>query len=238
MLGPYTPRQNQLLRQLPDSDLARLLPHLELAPMPLGEVLLDGSQPPRQVYFPTTAVLSLVQLPPDGIPAEVAVVGSEGMVGLGLVFGEDQPALRGVVQCAGYGYRIRSAVLRQEFDHTEALRGGLGRFEERLRVQMTQTASCQREHSPTQQFCRWILLSLDRLAQAQPAAEPHLIATILGQNRDTVADATAALQACGLIRYARGHITVLDRVGLEAMACACYQALRWQFSPRQPDIVA
>lgn len=87
MLGPYTPRQNQLLRQLPDSDLARLLPHLELAPMPLGEVLLDGSQPPRQVYFPTTAVLSLVQLPPDGIPAEVAVVGSEGMVGLGLVFG-------------------------------------------------------------------------------------------------------------------------------------------------------
>jgi CRP-like cAMP-binding protein len=216
------PKANHLLAALPADDWARWQPQLEWVKMPLGQVLYESGATLSHAYFPTTAIVSLLYVLENGASAEIAVAGNDGMVGISLFMGGGSTPSRGVVQSAGEGYRIRSSFIRTEFDRAGAVMHLLLRYTQALITQMSQTAVCNRHHSLDQQLCRWLLLSLDRLPGNELVMTQELIANMLGVRREGVTEAALKLQAAGLIRYARGHITVLDRVGLEARTCECY----------------
>jgi len=238
MSVPHDPRQNHLLRALPPEGWERLAPHLELAEMPLGHVLYESGSVLRHVYFPTTSIVSLLYVMASGSSAEIAVVGNEGMVGVALFMGGETTPSRAVVQSAGYAYRLKGQILKEEFHRAAALQHLLLRYTQALLTQMAQTAVCNRHHSIDRQLCRWLLLSLDRLSTNTLSMTQELIANMLGVRREGVTEAAGKLQADGLIHYARGHITVLDRPRLELHCCECYQVVKSEFDRLLPDVIA
>lgn len=226
MLAPHEPSQNHLLATLRAEECARLFPDLELVEMPLGHVLYEPGMQMRHGYFPTTAIVSLHYVMEDGASAEAAMVGNDGMVGVSLFMGGDTTCSRSVVQSAGFAYRLKRQLLKDEFYRAGPMQGLLLRYTQALLTQMAQTAVCNRHHSLDQQLCRWLLLSLDRLPSNELTTTQELIASILGVRREGVTEAAGNLQKAGLIAYRRGHISVLDRVGLQARVCECYAVVK------------
>jgi CRP-like cAMP-binding protein len=234
-IGPR-PSQNHLLAVLPKSESERLMPHLEFVQLPLGEALYESGDRLNHVYFPTTAIVSLLYELENGASAEIAVVGHEGIVGIALFMGGDTMPNRAVVQSAGQGYRLRGQLLKHEFGRAGEFQHLLLRYTLALLSQMAQTAVCNRHHSVDQQLCRWLLLSLDRLPANTLSMTQELIANMLGVRREGVTEAAGKLQAAGLIHYSRGCITVMDRPGLEARVCECYDVVRREFRRLLPDV--
>jgi CRP-like cAMP-binding protein len=224
----HDPLQNHLLAALPVAELQRLLPHLKPVAMPLGMVLYEAGSMQSHVYFPTTAIVSLLYIIESGASAEIAVVGCEGLVGVSLVMGGESTPSRAVVQSAGMGFRLKGQVIRDEMEHSSA-RPIMLRYTQALMTQISQTAVCNRHHSLEQQLCRWLLLSLDRLRGNELIMTQELIANMLGVRREGVTEGALKLQAAGLIRYARGHILVLDREGLEHRTCECYAVVKKEY---------
>ena len=232
------PQQSHLLAVLPEPDSKRLLPHMELVSLPLGKALYESGVQLNHVYFPTTSIVSLLYELEDGASAEIAVVGNEGIVGIALFMGGDTMPNRAVVQSAGHAYRLPGRLLKEEFGRGGALQHLLLRYTLAMLTQMAQTAVCNRHHSIDQQLCRWLLLSLDRLPTTELIMTQELIANMLGVRREGVTEAAGKLQKAGLINYNRGRITVLDRPGLEARVCECYEVVRKEFRRLLPDVIA
>ena len=232
----HAPRQNCLLAAIPEEEYARLLPDLELISLPLGTVLYESGSELRHVYFPTTAIVSLLYVMIDGASAEIAVVGKEGILGVALFMGGETMPNRAVVQSAGHAYRLKGELLKQEFNRAGELQHLLLRYTQALLTQMAQTAVCNRHHSLDQQLCRWLLLSLERLSSSELVMTQELIANMLGVRREGVTEAAGNLQKSGLIKYHRGHITVLDLAGLEARACECYSVVKKEFDRLLPEV--
>ena len=233
---PHHPTQNRLLAAMPAGEYGRLLPHLELVPMPLGQVLYESGGRLQHVYFPTTSIVSLLYVLENGASAEIAVVGNEGILGISLFMGGETTPSRAIVQSAGFGYRLPSQVLKREFNRGGPVLHLLLRYTQALITQMTQTAVCNRHHSVEQQLCRWLLLSLDRLPSDEVTMTQELIANMLGVRREGVTDAAGKLQRAGLIRYSRGRIEVLDRQGLETAVCECYAVVKEEFDRLLSDV--
>ena len=231
----HDPRQNHLLAALPAEEYARLFPHLELVPMPLGAAVCEPGVQMRHVYFPTTSIVSLLYVMEDGASAEIAVVGNEGIVGVSLFMGGETTTSRAVVQSAGHAYRLTGQLLKDAFFLAGPVQRLLLRYTQALLTQMSQTAVCNRHHSVDQQLCRWLLLSLDRLPSNELTMTQELIANMLGVRREGVTEAAGTLQRAGLIRYSRGKITVVDRPGLEARVCECYQVVKREFDRLLPE---
>ena len=233
----HDPRQNHLLAALPDEEFARLQPHMELVAMPLGHSLYESGTQMRHVYFPTTSIVSLLCVMEDGASAEIAVVGNEGIVGVSLFMGGETTPSRAVVQSAGFGYRLKGQLLKEEFFRAGPMQRLLLRYTQALITQMAQTASCNRHHALDKQLCRWLLLSLDRLGSNQLNMTQELIANMLGVRREGVTEAAGNLQRAGLIEYQRGHITVLNRAALEKRTCECYAVVKKEYDRLLPDII-
>ena len=230
----HSPRQNHLLDALPAAEYEHLSPHLKLIPMPLGDVLYESGDELDYVYFPTTCIVSKLYVMENGASSEIAVIGNEGIIGVALFMGGGTMPNRAVVRSEGYAYRLRGHLLMQEFNRSGGRRKGflhnmLLRYTQALITQMSQTAVCNRHHSVDQQLCRWLLLSLDRLDCNELIMTQELIANMLGVRREGVTEAAGKLQRAGLINYSRGHITVLDRPGLEARVCECYSVVKTEF---------
>jgi CRP-like cAMP-binding protein len=234
----HSPLANHLLGVLPAEAAERLLPALELVDMPLGKVLYESGDEQRHVYFPTTCIVSLLYVMEDGASAEIAIVGNEGMVGVSLIMGGETTPSRAIVQSAGHAYRLRGQLLKDEFHRGAELQHLLLRYTQALLTQMGQTAVCNRHHTVDQQLCRWLLLSLDRLASNELTMTQELIANMLGVRREGVTEAAGKLQAAGLIQYRRGHITVTDRSGIEARCCECYEVVKSECDRLLPDATA
>ena len=229
------PRANHLLAALPRPEWARWLPQLELTDMPLGQVLYESGRTLDHVYFPTTAIVSLLYVMENGASAEIAVVGNEGLVGISLFMGGGSTSSRAVVQSAGRGYRLAAQAMKEEFNQAGPVMHLMLRYTQALITQMAQTAVCNRHHTLDQQLCRWLLLSLDRLAGTELQMTQELIANMLGVRREGVTAAALSLQHAGLIRYARGRISVLDRPGLERRTCECYGVVKREYDRLLPD---
>ena len=236
-LASHSPHQNHLLAALPAGDYQRLASHLELVPMKLGEVLYESGVQLQYVYFPTTSILSLLYVMEDGASAEIAIVGNEGILGISLFMGGETTPSRAVVQSAGHAFRLKAVLLKNEFGRFGPTMHLLLRYTQALITQMAQTAVCNRHHSVDQQLCRWLLLSLDRLQTNELSMTQELIANMLGVRREGVTEAAGKLQDVGLISYRRGRITVLDRPGLEARSCECYQVVKTEFDRLLPYVV-
>ncbi len=238
MAAAADPRKNRLVAALPHAEWQRWLPELEPVDMPLGKVLYESGDTMRHVYFPTTAIVSLLYVMESGASAEIAVVGSEGVVGISLFMGGESTPSRAVVQSAGRGFRLKSQLVKDEFNRAGPVMHLLLRYTQALITQMTQTAACNRHHSLDQQLCRWLLLSLDRLQGTELVMTQELMANMLGVRREGVTEAALNLQSLGLIRYARGHIKVLDRPGLEKRTCECYAVVKKEYDRLLPEKLA
>ncbi|HEV8689364.1 MAG TPA: Crp/Fnr family transcriptional regulator [Ideonella sp.] len=232
---PIDPRKNHLLAALPEAEWQRWKPQLEWVDLPLGHVMYESGRTLSHVYFPTSAIVSLLYVMEDGASAEIAVVGNEGIVGVSLFMGGESTPSRAVVQSAGQGFRLRAALMLEEFNRAGPVLHLLLRYTQALITQMAQTAVCNRHHSLDQQLCRWLLLSLDRLQGNELVMTQELIANMLGVRREGVTEGALRLQKLGLIRYARGHISVLDRPGLEARTCECYEVVRKEYDRLLPN---
>ncbi len=195
-------------------------------PLPLGETVCEPGMRMHHVYFPTTCIVSLLYVMEDGASAEIAVVGNEGLVGVSLFMGGETTTSQAVVQSAGHAYRLKGPLLKEAFFRAGPMQRLLLRYTQALLTQMAQTAVCNRHHSLDQQLCRWLLLSLDRLPSNELVMTQQLIANMLGVRREGVTEAAGNLHRAGLIDYRRGHITVLDRRGLEARVCECYAVVK------------
>jgi len=243
MSALHAPRQNHLLAALPAAEYEHLAPHLELIQMLLGDVLYEPGGELHYVYFPTTAIVSLLYVMENGASAEIAGVGNEGVIGVALFMGGKTMPNRAMVQCAGHAYRLKSQLLKDEFNRAGGRRAGvmqhlLLRYTQALITQTSQTAVCNRHHSVEQQLCRWLLLSLDRSPSNELTMTQELIASMLGVRREGITEAAGKLQHAGFISYRRGHITVLDRSELEKRACECYQVVKTEFDRLLPDVAA
>jgi len=225
---------NSLLAALPPAEWLRIAPLLEEVDLPLGLVLHESGGKMSHVYFPINAIVSMLYVLEDGSSAEIAVVGNEGVIGIALFMGGETTPRRAVVQSAGKGYRLRAADIKEEFARSGPVLHLLLRYTLALMTQMAQTAVCNRHHSLDQQLCRWLLLSLDRLTGNELAMTQELIANMLGVRREGVTEAALKLQRLGLIKYARGRITVLDRAGLEQRTCECYGVVKNEYDRLLP----
>jgi CRP-like cAMP-binding protein len=223
---PYSPAQNRLLAALSVAERERIDPHLELVPMPLGRVLYESGDTLMHVYFPLDSIVSLLYVMENGASAEISVVGNEGLIGVALFMGGETTPSRAIVQSSGFAYRLLGRRLKEEFARHGELQILLLRYTQALITQMAQTAVCNRHHSVDQQLCRWLLLSLDRLSSNRLTMTQELIANMLGVRREGVTDAAGKLQKLGVIQYARGQITVLDRERLEKLSCECYAVVK------------
>ena len=232
MLGspPHQLTQNHLLAALPAAELERLKPHLELIHMPLGDVLCESGGRLHYVYFPTSAIISLHYILENGASSEIAGVGNEGILGISLFMGGETTPSWATVQTAGYGYRLKAAMMQQEFNRPGPMQRLLLRYTQALIMQISQTAVCNRHHTIEQQLCRWLLLTLDRLNSEELTMTQELIASMLGVRREGITEAAGKLQNAGIIRYRRGHIMVLDRSGLETHVCECYNVVKKEFN--------
>ena len=238
MSAPSDPRLNWLLRALPAPEWQRWQSQLEWVDLELGQVLYESGRQLSHVYFPTSSIVSLLYVMQNGASAEIAVVGFEGLVGISLFMGGGSTPSRGVVQSAGRGCRVPAAFVQQEFNSSQRVMHLLLRYTQALITQMSQTAVCNRHHSLDQQLCRWLLLSLDRLAGAELLMTQELIANMLGVRREGVTEAALKLQQSGLIRYARGRISVLDRPALEKRSCECYAVVKREYDRLLPNTLA
>jgi len=232
------PKLNHLLAALPDAQLAHWLPQLEPTDMPLGQVLYESGAKMTHVYFPTTSIVSLLEVMENGASAEIAVVGNEGIVGVSLFMGGETTPSRAVVQSAGEGLRLKAGMMLQEFNRVGPVLHVLLRYTQALITQMAQTAACNRHHSLDQQLCRWLLLSLDRLQSNRLVMTQELIANMLGVRREGVTEAAGNLHRAGLIDYERGRITVLDRPALEQRSCECYAVVKHEYDRLLPTTTA
>jgi len=244
MPASHSPKQNHLLAALPATDYARLLPDLELIPMPLGWAVYESGSEMGYIYFPTTSIVSMLYVMENGSSAEIAIIGNEGLVGISLFMGGESTSSRAVVQNAGNGYRLKAKVLKSEFALGGALQHLALRYTQTLITQMAQTAVCNRHHTLDQQLCRWLLLSLDRLPGDELVMTQELIANMLGVRREGVTEAAGNLQRDGIIHYNRGHITVMDRPKLEKRVCECYAVVKRELDrllpyaiPSLPDTI-
>jgi CRP-like cAMP-binding protein len=220
---------------LPAEVFDRLLPNLKPIALPLGKVIYESGVELDHVYFPVPGcIISMLYVMTDGSSAEIAVVGDEGMVGIALFMGGDSTPSRALVQSAGQAFQLKGNELKKEFERHSGLQHLLLRYTQALITQMSQTAVCNRHHSVEQQLCRWLLLSLDRLATNELTMTQELIANMLGVRREGVTEAAGKLQAQGLIRYSRGRITVLDRPGLERQVCECYAVVKKEYDRLLP----
>jgi CRP-like cAMP-binding protein len=236
MDSPQNPNQNHLLAALPTAEFERIAPHLELVAMPLGEVLYESSGQLQHVYFPTTAIVSMHYVMENGASSEIAGVGNEGVLGVSLFMGGNTTPSRAIVQTAGHGYRLKARLLMEEFDRGGAVQHLLLRYTQALITQVSQTAVCNRHHAVEQQLCRWLLLTLDRLPSNELTMTQELIASMLGVRREGITEAAGHLQQAGCIRYRRGHISVLDRSGLESRVCECYAVVKKEYDRLLCDI--
>jgi len=236
MSARHAPNQNHLLAALPTEIFEHIAPHLELISMPLGEVLYESGGQLQHVYFPTTAIVSLHYVMENGASSEVAGVGNEGILGISLFMGGNTTPSRATVQTGGYGYRLKARLMIEEFNCAGPMMRLMLRYTQALITQMSQTAACNRHHSVEQQLCRWLLLTLDRLPSNELTMTQELIACMLGVRREGITEAAGNLQRAGLISYRRGHITVLDRLGLESSACECYNVVKKEFHRLLCDI--
>jgi CRP-like cAMP-binding protein len=230
------PQQNHLLEALPADEYARLLPHLEPIPMQVGEVVNQFGGQHRHVYFPTTAIVSRLCIMANGETTEVTMVGNEGVIGIGLFMGGESAAIRAVVQCAGYAYRLNEYYLKEEFARCGELQRLLLRYTQALMTQMGQTAVCYRHHSLDQQLCRWLLHTLDRSNSFDLLLTQEQIANMLGVRREGITEVVGDLRRAGLIESHRGHIAVLDRIGLEERSCECYAVVKNDFDRLLPAV--
>jgi CRP-like cAMP-binding protein len=234
----HNSRANHLLSALPQAEWKRWKPELEHVDLPLGKVLYESGTTLTHVYFPTTAIVSLLYVLENGASAEIAVVGNEGIVGVSLFMGGGSTPSRAVVQSAGKGIRLSSGLMKAEFERAGPVMHLLLRYTQALITQMSQTAVCNRHHSLDQQLCRWLLLSMDRLQGDELVMTQELIANMLGVRREGVTEGALKLQKAGLIRYARGRITVLDRPGLERRTCECYEVVKREYDRLLPEELA
>jgi len=232
----HTPSQNHLLAALLNAEFDRLSPHLELVPMRLGDVLYESGEKMQYAYFPTTSIISLHYLLEGGGSSEIAGVGNEGLLGIALFMGGNTTPSRAVVQTGGYAYRLKAQILTDEFNRGGAMLHLLLRYTQALITQMSQTAVCNRHHSVEQQLCRWLLLTLDRMPTNELTITQELIANTLGVRREGITEAAGKLQQAGYISYRRGHITVLDRAGLESKVCECYEVVKKEFARLLSDV--
>ena len=231
------PKRNHLLSVLPKEEWSRWCTKLEMVTLPLGKVMYESGAVQSHVYFPTTAIVSLLYVMENGASAEIAVVGNEGVVGISLFMGGESTTSRAVVQSAGRAFRLSAEIMKDEFKRAPVLHLLL-RYTRALITQMAQTAVCNRHHTLDQQLCRWLLLSLDRLQGDELVMTQELIANMLGVRREGVTEGALKLQKAGLIRYARGHIKVLDRVGVEQRSCECYSVVKREYERLLPDRTA
>ena len=234
MPSPHSPNQNHLLAALSAEDFQHLQADLELIPMPLGWAVYESGSHINYLYFPTSSIVSLLYVLESGASAEIAITGNEGLVGISLFMGGESTPSRAVVQSAGNGYRLKASILKKEFALGGRLQYLALRYTQALITQMAQTAVCNRHHAVEQQLCRWLLLSLDRLSGNELQMTQELIADMLGVRREGVTEAAGKLQARGLIRYSRGHITVLDRPGMERRVCECYAVVKKEYDRLLP----
>jgi CRP-like cAMP-binding protein len=236
MTGGHDPEQNHLLNALSPEIRERVYPYLQLVKLPLGKVLYESGDVLRNVYFPTDSIVSLLYMMEDGASAEIAVVGNEGVIGIALFMGGETATNRAIVQSAGSAYRLVGQRLKEEFNRHGGMQILLLRYTLSLLTQMAQTAVCNRHHSIDQQLCRWLLLSLDRLASNELSMTQELIANMLGVRRVGVTEAASKLQTLGVIQYSRGKITVLDRPKLERLCCECYAVVKKETDRLLPQL--
>jgi len=232
------PRTNQLLAALPAAEWQRWSTELEMVDLALGQVLYESGSTLSHVYFPTSAIVSLLYVMENGASAEIAITGFEGVVGVALFMGGESTPSRAVVQSAGQAFRLAAQTVKREFDHSHPVMHLLLRYTQALITQMAQTAVCNRHHSLDQQLCRWLLLSLDRLRGSELRMTQELIANMLGVRREGVTESALKLQKAGLIKYARGHIQVLDRPALEQRSCECYAVVKKEYDRLLPAVPA
>jgi CRP-like cAMP-binding protein len=235
-MATINPRQNGLLAALSAVELKRIRRQLELVDMPLGKILYEPGRLLEYVYFPVDCIISLLYVLENGASAEIAVVGNEGLLGISLFMGGETTPSRAIVQSAGTAYRLPAAKMMAEFTRGGTIQHLLLRYTQALITQMTQTAVCNRHHSVDQQLCRWLLLSIDRLASPELLMTQELIANMLGVRREGVTEAAGKLQHAGVISYRRGHIKVLDRTKLERLSCECYEVVRRESARLLPVI--
>jgi len=235
MSSIHNPSQNHLLAALPTVEFDALAAHLEWVPLRLGESLYEPGEKLQHAYFPTTAIVSLHYVTESGASAETAGVGNEGVVGVSLFMGGETTSSSAVVQTAGHAYRMEGQRLKDEFNRAGLMQRLLLRYTQALLTQMAQTAVCNRHHSLEQQLCRWLLLTLDRLPTNELIMTQELVASMLGVRREGITEAAGKLQRAGLISYRRGHISVLDRQGLETHACECYAVVKKELARLLPD---
>jgi CRP-like cAMP-binding protein len=233
---PHQPDQNRLLAALPAIELERIKSHLELVHMPLGDVLCESGGRLPYVYFPTSTIISLHYILENGASSEIAGVGNEGLLGISLIMGGESTPSWATVQTAGYGYRLKASLLLQEFNQGGPIQRLLLRYTQALITQISQTAVCNRHHTIEQQLCRWLLLTLVRLNSQELVMTQELIASMLGVRREGITEAAGKLQQAEIIRYRRGHITVLDRTGLETHVCECYEVVKKEFDRLFRDV--
>lgn len=237
MASMHDPNQNHLLAALLDAEFARLAPHLELVPMLLGDVLHESGGKLFYVYFPTTSIISVHYVLENGNSSEIAGVGNEGVLGISLFMGGNTTPSRAIVQTGGHGYRLKASLLLEEFNRGGPTQRLLLRYTQALITQMSQTAVCNRHHTVEQQLCRWLLLTLDRMSGNELTMTQELIANMLGVRREGVTEAAGKLQNYGYIRYRRGHITVVNRAGLEDDVCECYDVVKREFARLLSDVL-
>ena len=221
-----TQTENRLLDMLPQDAKARIFPHLKKIDLPLGTMIYEAGEQVKYVYFPLDCIISLLYVMEDGASAEISVVGFEGIVGIAVFMGGASTPSRAIVQSGGSAWQLPSTELKNEFSHHAEMRMLMLRYTQSLITQMAQTAACNRHHSIDQQLCRWLLLSMDRLPSRELTMTQELIANMLGVRREGVTHAAGKLQNAGIIRYQRGHITVLDRPALEERCCECYEVVK------------
>ena len=236
MTSLHSPNQNHLLAALPTAEFEPLVPHLELVPLLLGQMLYEPDMQLQHAYFPTTSIVSLHYVMESGASAETAGVGNEGVVGISLFMGGDTTPSSAVVQTAGHAYRLERRRLKQAFDQAGLFQKVLLRYTQALMTQMAQTAVCNRHHSLEQQLCRWLLLTVDRLSGDELIMTQELVASMLGVRREGITEAAGNLQRAGLISYRRGHIAVLDRKGLEKNSCECYAVVKKEIDRLLSDV--
>ena len=236
MTLPHSPNQNHLLAALPAAEFERLLPDLEPVTMQLGDLLGESGEATQHAWFPTTAIVSLHYVLQSGDSSEIAGVGHEGMVGVSLFMGGKSTPSRAIVQTAGHGFRLRAKPLMAEFDRAGLLMRLLLRYTQALMAQMSLTGACTRHHSLSQQLCRWLLTTLDRMPSNDLVMTQELIAGMLGVRREGVTEAAGKLRDLGAISYRRGHITVLDRRLLNTQVCECYAVVKAEFSRLLSDV--
>jgi CRP-like cAMP-binding protein len=231
------PNQNQLLSALPIEIYERILPYLEEISMPLGQVLYESGSQLKYAYFPTTAIISMHYVLENGASTEISGVGNEGVLGVALFMGGNTTSSLATVQTAGQGYRLKRQLMIDEFNQAGPMMHLMLRYTQALITQISQTAVCNRHHSIEQQLCRWLLLTLDRLPTQELTITQELIASMLGVRREGITEAAGNLQRAGLISYRRGHITVLNRLGLESRSCECYNVVKKEFHRLLCDII-